>query len=64
MKINSLKAEFVRNGQTQKEVAQKLGITPRTLSNKLKSGVFTNKEIERLKDILNIDDISIFFDIP
>ena len=62
MKINSLKAEFTRNGQTQKEVARKLGISSRTLSNKLKSGVFTNKEIERLKNILNIDDISIFFD--
>ena len=62
MKINSLKAEFTRNGQTQKEVARKLGISSRTLSNKLKSGVFTNKEIEQLKNILNIDDISIFFD--
>lgn len=62
MKINWLKAEFTRNGLTQKKVAQKLGISSRTLSNKLKSGVFTNKEIERLKNILNIDDISIFFD--
>lgn len=62
MKINWLKAEFTRNGLTQKEVAQKLGISSRTLSNKLKSGVFTNREIERLKNILNIDDISIFFD--
>lgn len=62
MKINCLKAEFTRNGLTQKEVAQKLGISSRTLSNKLKSGVFTNKEIERLKNILNIADILIFFD--
>ena len=62
MKINWLKAEFTRNGLTQKEVAQKLGISSRTLSNKLRSGVFTNKEIEKLKNILNIDDISIFFD--
>lgn len=62
MKINYLKAEFTRNGLTQKEVARKLGISSRTLSNKLKSGVFTNKEIEQLKNILNIDDISIFFD--
>ena len=62
MKINWLKAEFTRNGLTQKEVAQKLGISSRTLSNKLRSGVFTNKEIEKLKNILNIDDISMFFD--
>ena len=26
--VNALKAEIIRNGYTQKEIAQKLGITP------------------------------------
>lgn len=59
---NELKAEFVRNGYTQKDVAIKLGISSRSLSNKLKKGIFKSKEIEQLIDILNIKKpMPIFF---
>lgn len=57
-----LKAEFVRNGFTQKEVALKLNISERTLSSKLKKGVFGSDEIETLMKLLKINNpVPIFF---
>ena len=34
---NELKAEMVRKGLTQKEVAERMGISSKTLSNKLRT---------------------------
>ena len=60
--INELKAAMVRKGLTQCQVAEKLGITPRTLSNKLRKGVFMSDEIENMIEILDIrDPMPIFF---
>lgn len=62
--VNSreLKAAMVRKGLTQKQVAQELHITTRTLSLKLKKGVFGSDEIEALMSILDIKDpMPIFF---
>lgn len=60
--VNELKAAMVRKGMTQSDVAKKLNISPRTLSNKLKSGVFGSDDIEKLMVILDINDpIPIFF---
>lgn len=53
---NELKAAMVRKGLTQKEVAAKLHITPRTLSSKLSKGIFGSDEIENLMAILEIQD--------
>ena len=53
---NELKAEIVRKGYTQKQVAEKLNITPKTLSVKLRKGVFGSDEIEALMIILDIND--------
>ncbi len=61
--INELKAAMVRKGFTQYQVAEKLGITPRTLSNKLRKGVFMSDEIEHMIEMLEIrDPMPIFFD--
>lgn len=61
---NDLKAEFVRNGLTQKEVAEAIGMTPRTLSRKLEIGIFGSDEIEKLIKLLNIKNpMEIFFGI-
>ena len=61
--INELKAAMVRKGLTQCQVAEKLGITPRTLSNKLRKGVFMSDEIESMIEMLEIrDPMPIFFD--
>lgn len=60
--VNELKAAIVRKGLTQKEVADKMNISPRTFTSRLNKGVFGSDEIEQLMDILDINDpISIFF---
>ena len=60
---NELKAEMVRKGLTQKEVAERMGISSKTLSNKLRKCVFGSNEIEQLMSILEINDpVPIFFD--
>lgn len=60
--VNALKAEMVKNGYTQAKLAAEIGISPRTLSNKLKTGDFGNKEMEVIINVLSIKDpMSIFF---
>ena len=60
--INALKAEWVKKGFKQYDVASMLGITQKTLSLKLKKGVLGSDEIAILIDKLDIaDPISIFF---
>lgn len=59
---NELRAAWVRKGLTQKEVAEKLNIAPKTLSAKLHKGVFGSDEIECLMHLLDIKDpMPIFF---
>lgn len=62
MKDNELRAEFARKGLTQQQIAKLMGISLKTLYNKLhnknKRGGFTDTEIRRLKEILGIDDLS------
>lgn len=64
MKDNELRAEFARKGFTQQQIAKLMGISLKTLYNKLhnknKRGGFTDTEIRRLKEILGIDDLSEF----
>lgn len=60
--VNALKAEWVRQGLRQKDVADLLGIAPKTLSLKLKKGVLGSDEIELLTEKLNINNpMDIFF---
>lgn len=60
--VRALKAEMVRNDYTQAKMAEELGITTRTLYNKMNSGDFGNKEMEILIDKLKLKDpMSIFF---
>jgi transcriptional regulator with XRE-family HTH domain len=60
--VRALKAEMARNDYTQVRLAAELGISPRTLSNKLKSGEFGNKEMEIMMDKLQLKDpMAIFF---
>lgn len=60
--VNELKGRIVAKGYTQTDVANKIGITPKTFSTKLKKGVLNSKEIEKLIDILDIKNpIDIFF---
>ncbi len=57
-----LKGVIVANELTQEKVAPYLGITPRTFSAKLQKGVFGSDEIEKMIDLLHIEDpMEIFF---
>lgn len=62
IKTNELKGIIVKNGYTQKQVAERIGITPKTFYEKMKRGVFGSDEIEIMIDILNINNpCEIFF---
>lgn len=59
---NALRAAWVKRGLTQTEVAKKLHISSRTMTQKMKCGVFGSDEIEKLMQILDIENlVAIFF---
>jgi hypothetical protein len=59
---NKLLGVFAENRKTKQDVAKILGMSPKTLGLRLKSGVFGSDEIEKLIDAFNIEDpMSIFF---
>ena len=59
---NALRAEIVRNGLTQKEVAKLLGISEKTFISRMKTGIFGTDEVKILIEHLGINDpMSIFF---
>ena len=59
---NLLRAEWVKKGLNQKQIANILGICDKSLGAKLKKGVFLSTEIETLIAVLDIKDpMSIFF---
>ena len=51
---NALKAEFVRNGYTQKDIAKILNISEKTLISRLNRGVFGTDEAQILVEKLHI----------
>ena len=59
---NKLRAIIIERGMTQKIVAEKLGMAPKTFYSKVKKGVFGSDEINQMIDLLKIQDpMSIFF---
>lgn len=59
---NALRAEIVRNGLTQKDVAKKIGISEKTFISRMKKGVFGTDEVEVMIRELNLKNpVSIFF---
>lgn len=59
---NRLKSVMVLNGRTGEDVAEHLGMTPKTFYTKMKKKVFGSDEIEKMIEYLNIDDpIAVFF---
>jgi transcriptional regulator with XRE-family HTH domain len=60
--VNELKGKIKAKGYTQERLAKELGISPKTLSNKLSKGVFGTNEIEQIIKILDIKNpLEIFF---
>ena len=59
---NALKAEIVRNGMTQKELAAFLGMSESTFIRKMKNNAFGTDEAGKMIERLHIaDPVSIFF---
>lgn len=60
--VNKLRGIIVENGMTQKEVAEKLGMSQKTFYNKMKKGVFGTDEVEKMVSVLSIENpADIFF---
>ena len=59
---NELRGIIAKNGLSQSELARKLGMTPKTFYDKMKKGVFSSDEIEKMIVQLGIENpIAIFF---
>lgn len=62
IRTNALKAEIVRNGYTQEDIAKLIGVTPKTFYSKMKRGIFGSDEIQIMIDVLSIKNpVDIFF---
>lgn len=60
--VCKLKAAMVEHNYTQEKLAMAIGISPRTLSSKMKRGIFGTDEIEAIMNVLHIKDpCPIFF---
>ena len=59
--VNGLKAYIVKNGLTQKDVASKLGISPKTFYTKMQTGKFGLDEATEMTKILSIENPSAIF---
>lgn len=59
---NELKGKIVAKGLRQEDVAKILGISTKTFNTKLNRGIFNSLEIERLIEVLDIENpLEIFF---
>lgn len=62
IRTDKLKGKMAEHGYTQKDMAEAIGVTPKTFYTKMKAGVFGSDEIEIMIDKLVIDDpAAIFF---
>ena len=60
--VNKLRGIIAEQGLTQKQLATELGMAPKTFYNKMKKGVFGTDEVEKMVDVLSIDNpAEIFF---
>lgn len=66
VRIDLLRGVIAQRGLSQKDVADELGIVPKTFYSKMKKGVFDSDEINEMIRLLKIDGATaaqIFFDI-
>lgn len=62
LNVNAFKAALTQKGYTQAQLAEKIGISSRTLSNRIKTGDFGCIEIKKISEVLDISNpIPIFF---
>jgi DNA-binding XRE family transcriptional regulator len=64
MQVNEIRGLIVARGYTKAQFAKELGMSSKTLYTKLKKGVFGSDEMEKMIEILKIEDPNkIFFNI-
>ncbi len=56
MNVQALKAEIVKSGYTQAEVAKMIGISETTMSRRMRNKDFGMDEAEKLIEILKIEN--------
>lgn len=62
IRVDKLRGVMAERGYSQKDVAERIGITPKTFYEKMKAGIFGSDEIQVMIDVLKIEDpVSIFF---
>lgn len=62
IRTDELRGIIAKNGKSQKEVANAIGITEKTFYLKMKKGIFGSDEIEKMVDFLHIENPNqIFF---
>jgi len=61
---NKLKSIIVLNDMTQESVARAIGMTPKTFYIKMKKRIFGSDEIEKMMELLHIDDPMPVFFVP
>lgn len=59
---NALRGAIAAKGMTQQAVAHHLEMAPKTFYSKMKRGVFGSDEMEKMIDLLSIENpVAIFF---
>ena len=58
---NALRGAIAAKGLTQQDVAQHMGIAPKTFYSKMKRGVFGSDEMEVMIRLLSIENPSAIF---
>lgn len=63
LQTNRIRGEIVARGFSQKQVAEKLGITPHALRYRLRTGRFNSDQLYMMAKLLKLEDPwHIFFD--
>lgn len=58
---NALRGIIVARGTTQQDVARSIGMAPKTFYTKMKKGVFGSDEMEKMIEVLSIDNPGAIF---
>lgn len=62
IRTDLLRGKIAEKGYSQLNMAKMLGITGKAFYNKMKKGIFKSDEIQKMIDILEIDNpVAIFF---
>lgn len=54
--VDKLRGIIAERGYSQRQIAEKIGVSPKTFYNKMQKGVFGTDEVERMVTLLRIDN--------